>query len=203
MLFRRDILRRFLMLALVIGAGAPARAAGADQIAQAASFMQQTGQRMVAVVNSAASDEQKRPELQQIVDSSVDVNEIGRFCLGRYQRTATPQQLQDYLRLFHVVLMNSITSKVGEYRGVQFSMTRSSLRDGNVSVGTLVTRPNNAPANVQWIISFTSGSPKIVDVLAEGTSLRLTQRSDYASYLARNNGDIGALIQAMRRQAGG
>ncbi len=29
-----------------------------------------------------------------------------------------------------------------------------------------------------------SGSPKIVDVIAEGTSLRLTQRSDYASYLA-------------------
>jgi phospholipid transport system substrate-binding protein len=38
-------------------------------------------------------------------------------------------------------------------------------------------------------------------VLAEGTSLRLTQRSDYASYLSHNNYDINALITAMRQQA--
>jgi phospholipid transport system substrate-binding protein len=38
-------------------------------------------------------------------------------------------------------------------------------------------------------------------VVAEGTSLRLTQRSDYASYLSRNNNNVQALIDAMRQQA--
>jgi phospholipid transport system substrate-binding protein len=38
-------------------------------------------------------------------------------------------------------------------------------------------------------------------VIAEGTSMRLTQRDDYASFLARNNGDVEALIAALRRQA--
>jgi phospholipid transport system substrate-binding protein len=37
-------------------------------------------------------------------------------------------------------------------------------------------------------------------MLAEGTSLRLTQRDDYYSYLARNNNSVQALIDAMRRQ---
>ena len=46
------------------------------------------------------------------------------------------------------------------------------------------------------------GGPKIVDVVAEGTSLRLTQRDDYASYLARNNDSVQALIDALKRQVG-
>jgi phospholipid transport system substrate-binding protein len=53
---------------------------------------------------------------------------------------------------------------------------------------------------VDWIINGASSSPKIIDVVAEGTSLRLTQRSDYAAYLSRNNNNIDALISAMRQQ---
>jgi phospholipid transport system substrate-binding protein len=37
-------------------------------------------------------------------------------------------------------------------------------------------------------------------VIAEGTSLRLTQRQDYASYLTRNNNNVDALINAMQQQ---
>jgi phospholipid transport system substrate-binding protein len=61
-------------------------------------------------------------------------------------------------------------------------------------------RPNNPPTAVDWIIANPSADPKIVDVVAEGTSLRLTQRQDYASYLTHNNGSIDALIAAMKNQ---
>lgn len=39
-----------------------------------------------------------------------------------------------------------------------------------------------------------------MDVVAEGTSLRLTQRADYASFIVHNNDSIQALLEAMRRQ---
>ena len=45
-----------------------------------------------------------------------------------------------------------------------------------------------------------NGQPRVVDVIAEGTSLRLTQRSEYSSVIQRNNGQVGALLQAMRGQ---
>jgi phospholipid transport system substrate-binding protein len=66
-----------------------------------------------------------------------------------------------------------------------------------------VTRPNSAPNRVDWLVSSESGSPQIIDVIAEGTSLRLTQRNDYASYLSRNNNNIQALIDALKKQAAG
>jgi phospholipid transport system substrate-binding protein len=70
----------------------------------------------------------------------------------------------------------------------------------NASVDTTVNRPNNPPSDVKWVIADAASNPKIVDVVAEGTSLRLTQRSDYASYLSHNNGSIDALITAMQHQ---
>jgi phospholipid transport system substrate-binding protein len=81
-------------------------------------------------------------------------------------------------------------------------MGRTMPAEGMVAVDTTVTRPNQAPADVRWVVDEVAGQPKIVDVLAEGTSLRLTQRSDYASYLSRNGNDVQALIDAIRRQLG-
>jgi phospholipid transport system substrate-binding protein len=40
-------------------------------------------------------------------------------------------------------------------------------------------------------------------VIAEGTSLRLTQRSDYAAFLSRNGNSVQALIDALKQQAAG
>jgi phospholipid transport system substrate-binding protein len=40
----------------------------------------------------------------------------------------------------------------------------------------------------------------VVDVIAEGTSLRLTQRSEYSAVISRNGGQISALLAAMRQQ---
>jgi phospholipid transport system substrate-binding protein len=64
-----------------------------------------------------------------------------------------------------------------------------------------VERPNNAPATVDWVVGQAASAPKIVDLVAEGTSLRVTQRQDYASYLSQNANNIDALIQAILKQA--
>ena len=136
----------------------------------------------------------------QIIDSAVDVDGVARFCLGRFWRSASAEQQRSYIQLFHQTLVNNITSKLGEYRGVRYTIGRAQQRDDNAVVSTVVERPNNPPTNVDWIISNPANDPKIIDVIAEGTSLRLTQRQDYASYLNRHNNSIDALIDAMHQQ---
>ena len=180
-------------------AGRRAMAQSADSAA--INFVQQTGSRLVAVVNGPGSAQDKRQRLTQIVDQTVDVDGVARFCLGRYWRQASPEQRQHYMAIFHQVLVTNITSKLGEDQGVKFTMGRAAPNGDDVAVDTTVLRPNNPPTDVKWVIGNATSNPKIVDVVAEGTSLRLTQRSDYASYLDHNNGSIDALISAMTRQA--
>jgi len=64
---------------------------------------------------------------------------------------------------------------------------------------TTVERPKNPATQVDWVVSTSSGNPKIVDLLAEGTSLRLTQSSDFTAYLARHQYNIHELIEGMRQ----
>ena len=174
--------------------------AQADRSAEATRFVEQFGAQLVGIVNASESLGQKQQQMQPLVERALSVDEIGEFVLGRYTRIATPEQRQRFLSLFHAVLIKTITDKLGDFRGVTFTMTQTTIRDGNYYVGTLISRPNQQPNNAQWVVSFETGNPTIVDVLAEGTSLRLTQRADYASFLSHNNNNVDALIAALQRQ---
>ena len=81
-------------------------------------------------------------------------------------------------------------------------MLTSLVRADGILVPTTVTRPNNKPFNVAWLVTADAGGYRIADVVAEGMSLRLAQRSDYTSFLTRNNNDVDALIRALEAQVG-
>lgn len=198
MLTRRVFLATSVAAVALLAAGPSAWAQGGDPTG----FVMALGNQMAAIVNGPGTLEQKRARMQPLIEQAVDINGIAQFCLGRYWRTATPQQQQRYLQLFHAVLLNNISSKLGEFQGVTFRPTTTSQREGDFYVGTIISRPNQQPNNVQWVVSMASGRPLIIDVIAEGTSLRLTQRSDYAAYLSRNGNDVNALLTAMQRQVG-
>lgn len=175
-------------------------AAFAQGTDRATAFVKATGDRLVAVVNGPGSAEAKRRELTTIIGSAIDVDGVGRFCLGRFWRQASGEQQKTYLELFHKVLVTSVTAKLGEYQGVKLTVGRARQQEEEQIVSTVVERPNNPPTTVDWVITQPLSAPRIIDVIAEGTSLRITQRSDYASYLQRNGNSIDALIGAMRQQ---
>jgi phospholipid transport system substrate-binding protein len=193
------ISRRHLLTLAAVSALLPL-SAQAQSTEKATAFVKSTGDRLVAVVNGPGSPASKRSTMSQILNADVDVDAIGRFCLGRFWRQATPEQQKQYLALFHEVLVTNITSKLGEYQGVTFSMGRAKPQDEEVVVSTTVVRPNNPPTAVDWIISNPTSDPKIIDVVAEGTSLRLTQRQVRRIVLAHNGNNVDALIAAMKNQ---
>jgi len=194
------MIHRRLLITLAAASAMVSLSVHAQTTEKASAFVKSTGDRLVAVVNGPGSAPTKRAAMTKILDADVDVDGIGKFCLGRFWRLATSEQQKQYLTLFHEVLVTNITSKLGEYQGVTFTMGRSKPQDDQAVVSTTVVRPNNPPTAVDWIIANPSSDPKIIDVVAEGTSLRLTQRQDYASYLAHNNNNVDALIAAMKNQ---
>jgi phospholipid transport system substrate-binding protein len=64
---------------------------------------------------------------------------------------------------------------------------------------TNIDRPGLDTSQVEWVVSTATGSPKIIDLLSSGVSLRLSQSEDFASYLARHEFNIGELIAAMHQ----
>jgi phospholipid transport system substrate-binding protein len=187
------------LLALPVGVVHPAQASTAGD--RAAAFIKATGAKLVAAINATSgSPAQRRQVVGEIIGSTVDVDGVARFCLGRFWRTATPAQQQQYQSLFRTMLIVNIASKLGDYQGVTFTVGATQDREAGEIVSTVIARPNNAPTNIQWLVANATTDQKIIDVIAEGTSMRLTQRDDYASFLSQHGYSVDALIAALHNQ---
>lgn len=197
--------RRLLLGAIALAGGVLAVRRGQAQqidVARATSFIQATGEDLVAAINAVGVPvAQRRERVAQILRRAVDVEGVGRFILGRWWRTATAEQQQDYLQLFEQVLIRNLSARFGEFQGVRFSLGRTQARtEEDALVSTIVERPGNPAFGLDWRVAEVGGQPKVVDVIAEGTSLRLTTRSEYSSVVTRNGGSVAALLTAMRQQ---
>ena len=193
--------RRALLGSLAGLAIRPAQAQQMD-IARATAFVNKAGQDLVNAINDQRLNQtQRRDRVAGILRSAIDIEGTGRFILGRYVRQASPAELQDYLKLFDEIIIRNLSARFGEYRGVKFSLGRSQQRtEEDALVSTLVERPNTPAFTLDWRVAEINGQPKVVDVIAEGTSLRLTTRSEYAAVIQRNGGRVAALLDAMRGQ---
>ena len=193
--------RRALLASLAGLAIRPAQAQQMD-IARATTFVNKAGQDLVNAINDQRLNQtQRRDRVAGILRSAIDIEGTGRFILGRYVRQASPAELQEYLKLFDEIIIRNLSARFGEYRGVKFSLGRSQQRtEEDALVSTLVERPNTPAFTLDWRVAEINGQPKVVDVIAEGTSLRLTTRSEYAAVIQRNGGRIAALLDAMRGQ---
>ena len=193
--------RRALLGSLAGLAIQPAQAQQMD-IARATTFVNKAGQDLVNAINDQRLNQtQRRDRVAGILRSAIDIEGTGRFILGRYVRQASPAELQEYLKLFDEIIIRNLSARFGEYRGVKFSLGRSQQRtEEDALVSTLVERPNSPAFTLDWRVAEINGQPKVVDVIAEGTSLRLTTRSEYAAVIQRNGGRVAALLDAMRGQ---
>ena len=195
------ISRRFLLAGFAGLASLPVRAQQMD-INRATAFVDRAGQDLINAINDPRLNQtQRRDRVASILRTAIDIEGTGRFILGRYVRQASPAELQDYLKLFDEIIIRNLSARFGEYRGVKFSLGRSQQRtEEDALVSTLVERPNTPAFTLDWRVAEINGQPKVVDVIAEGTSLRLTTRSEYAAVIQRNGGRVAALLDAMRGQ---
>ncbi len=167
---------------------------------EAKAFIQKAGQQLVDVVNSNASAATKGAQLNTLVNQVVAVDTVGDYVLGRYRNVATPDQHRQFLNLFHQLLSYNITYQIKAYQGVSFTVNGASQQGNDMVVDTTIMRPGQAPSDVGWAVDEIGGSPKIVDVIVAGTSLRITTRNDYASVIINNGGQFSALLSAMQNQ---
>ncbi|QDH17089.1 MlaC/ttg2D family ABC transporter substrate-binding protein [Swingsia samuiensis] len=190
---RRALLGAFT-LSLAFGSGVA-------QASPATDFVNSFGSKLLNIVNSSQSLEAKQQAVLPLLQSNVDIQGIARYCLGRYWRTATPEQRQKYVGLFSQVLMNTVTGQIGNYQGVKFHVTGSVQTPDGERVDTVIDRPNQPTVTLQLIVN--GQPPKIIDMYGEGASLRMNQRGDYSSYLAHHGGNVDSLISALERQVNG
>lgn len=195
------ISRRFLIVsaaALPLALGAPSIASASQDAARG--FITQLGKETVETLQSK-DVAKRRAGMEDILRRGFDFNAIGRFVLGRHWNTAQPQQREEFLKVFADFVSKSYSRRLAEEASVTgFDVTNvRDLGEGDFLVQTAIKRPSGAPLAYEWRVRAGQGEAKIVDVIVEGVSLLITQRSDFASVISQNGMD--GLIRSLKEKA--
>ncbi|BBK44214.1 toluene tolerance protein [Allostella vacuolata] len=157
------------------------------------------GDKAIRQLTGNVARPEREARFRSLLNDGFDVHAIGRFTLGRYWHQANPTQQAEYLKLFEKFIVQAYAARFAEYSGEQFRVV-GERADGNVVVvQSEVFKPGNPPAKVDWRVQ----GHKIVDVIVEGISMAITQRSEFAAVIQRGGGNIDALLTALRQKTGG
>lgn len=168
---------------------------------KAQDFIDEMGSSAISFLGQTSlSKSQKQKEFRKLLKSSFDMPAIGRFALGRHWRTATPAQQSEYQKLFESMIVDVYSSRFGEYNGEKFSVG-GSRADGkkDILVNSSIVPNGGSKIKVDWRVREKNGQMKIIDVVIEGVSMALTQRSDFSSVIQRGGGKIDALLEHLRK----
>jgi len=169
---------------------------GNDLGTGAMDFVQSMANRAIGFLSdNNLTIEQKKKSFRTLLQDSFDLKTLGRFSLGRYWRVSTPEQRKEYQTLFEKMVIEVYSQRFTEYKGQKF-VARSYRNDSPTD--TLVTSfiiPDNGPeVQVDWRIRYKDGHYKVVDIIVEGVSMSVTQRSDFSSVIQRGGGDVQVLL---------
>ena len=196
-MMRRSLLTSLFILIATATLAAPPPVNPADALA----FMHQLWDRAAELLNGKTDPAIRRARFRQLFHEDFDGAGIARFVLGSYWRSISEQEQREFVKLFEDYVVSVYTARLATFGGGTFKI-RGSRSDGDAVIvsGDAISLGSTAAVRIDWRLVNNNGAYKINDVVVEGISMTATQRSEFASILQRNGGQVRSLITLMRQK---
>lgn len=149
--------------------------------------------------NDTLSKSKQKFAFRALLNKNFDLNTIARFSLGRHWRSATKTQRDEYLRLFKRMIVDVYSNRFNEYQGQNIEVLGSRQEgERDILVQSKLWQVNGPDIKIDWRVRQRDGRYRIIDIIVEGVSMALTQRSDFSSVVQRGGGNIEALLVHLR-----
>ena len=198
---RMHALRTFctaLLLTATIAVAQSATAAG-DANPAALAFIQELGNVAIKELTDPAIPQAEREaRFHRLLVDRFDMAAIAKFVLGRYWRSANEAQRVEFQGLFVDFIVDSYSVRFSKYLGQGVKVIDSSAQDdGTILVHSKIDMHSSEEARVDWRLRRANDNFAVVDIIAEGVSMSVTYRSEFAS-MVQDRGGVNGLIEAMR-----
>ena len=207
MVRRRDFLGPWLaalFIAALVATGLPPGPARADEFgAEAKKFIEiLTSDAISMLTVEDISKTERADRFRRLMNENFAIKGIAKFVIGRHWRKSTESEKKEYLQLFEDLLVATYADRFAKYSGEKLVVRKSELRGkGNALVHTIMIRVDGAkPLKVTWRVRGKNGIYKIVDIMVEGISMVVTQKSEFASFIQKNGGSLGPLLIELRKR---
>lgn len=160
------------------------------------------------LTDSDITTDERRAQFRNLFREGFAVDGIARFALGRYWRSASKQQREEYLVLFEDVIVTTWADRFSLYSGQAFEVRGATNEpsDGPEKVALVssqfFTNPTS-PVQIEWRVASRGDVIKIVDVKVAGFSMANTQRDEFNSVILNNGRNLSALLEMLRKRRDG
>ncbi len=150
--------------------------------------------------DNSTSEKTRKKQFRDLLHNNFDMKTIARFALGRYWKTTSKAEKKEYLKLFEEMIINVYTRRFSDYQGQQLNITTARNVGKSDAIVSSVIVPESGPKiDVDWRVrKKKNGQFKVIDIMVEGVSMSLTQRSDFASVIQRGGGKTEVLLAHLR-----
>ncbi|MEQ1526823.1 MAG: ABC transporter substrate-binding protein [Gallionella sp.] len=136
-----------------------------------------------------------------LVDSKVlpnfDFTRMTQLAVGKYWRTATPEQKQLLTSEFRNMLVRTYTKVFTVYRdqAIEVKPLKMAADATEATVQTVISKPGTSAVSVNYEMKKSADGWKAFDIVIEGASMVMSYRGTFASEIQANG--IDGLIKSL------
>lgn len=200
-MLKRRVLTGLVATALIASAtlASPARAG----YAEAEAFVEDIGNKVVDLLKreDLTSFSQREAAFRDILIDGFDIRTISRAVLGPSWRDLSSDEATAYQAVFTDFVVRIYAVRFDGYSGESFNvMEVTDWYDGDLAVRTKFEIADAMAINLDFIVREVDDSYRIIDVYVEGTSMLITQRSEFSAVIDRHG--LDGLLDELRARVG-
>ena len=154
------------------------------------------------ILSSKLSDDEKIMRLKKIGERSVDITGVGLYTLGKHRKTLTDSQKKQYEELFKDYFLKSFSGRLVGYTDAKIAVLSEEIKNEKYTIvySKLIGTSDRPEIKIDWrVYTKDPENPLIRDLIIEGLSLARTQKEEFNSIIANNDGKIEALFENLNK----
>ena len=198
----RHVLRRLAVASFAVAllAAWPSNSRAGDADAASAFLVSLTNQAIEKLTDASLPVMEREQSFRTLFRANFDIPAIGRFVLGRYWRKARPEVRKDFLSSFEEIMVQGFAYRFAGYADtkIEVASVQALKRAGQFKINSRIAPTKNEVYLVSWLVQHKNGQFRVLDIVAEGVSMAITLRSEYASVIKRSGGRVEGLVARLR-----
>jgi phospholipid transport system substrate-binding protein len=150
-------------------------------------------------LKTPAKMSERRDQLRQILFARFDFTEMARRALGANWRRRTPQEQEEFVRLFTEVLERAYAGIIESYSDEKILYTNERIDGSFADVGSKIVTSKGEEYSINYKAHLVSNEWKVYDVVAENISLVNNYRSQFTRVIAHESYD--ELVRRLKNKA--
>ena len=154
------------------------------------------------ILSSKLSNDEKIVRLKGIGEQSVDIKGVGLYTLGKYRKTLTDNQKEQYEKLFKDYFLKSFSGRLVGYTDAKIAVLSEEIKNEKYTIvySKLIGTSDRPEVKIDWrVYTKDPQKPLIRDLVIEGLSLARTQKEEFNSIIANNDGNVEALFENLNK----